>query len=81
MLQVESVPTRGVQLSCHYLCGFSGSGVKNLPAMHETWIRSLGQQDSLEKKVVTHSRILAWRIPWTGEPGLQSMGLQRVGHD
>ena len=56
--------------------------VKNLPAMQETQVRSLGQEDSLEKGMATHSSILAWRIPWTEEPGrLQSMGLQRVGHN
>ena len=56
--------------------------VKNLPAMWETWIQSLGQEDPLEKSMATHSSILAWRIPWTEEPGrLQSMSLQRVGHD
>ena len=54
--------------------------VKNPPAMLETWVRSLGWEDSLEEEMATHSRILAWRIPWTEEPGrLQSMGLQRVG--
>ena len=56
--------------------------VKNLPAMQETQIRSLGQKDSLEKGMATHSSILAWRIPWTEKPvGLQSIGLQRAGHD
>ena len=56
--------------------------VKNLPAMQEMWVRSLGQEDPLEKAVATHSRILAWEISWTEEPGgLQFMGLQRVGHD
>ena len=56
--------------------------VNSLPALWETCIRSLGQEDPLEKGMVTHSSILAWRIPWTEEPGgLQSMGLQRVGHD
>ena len=56
--------------------------VKNLPAMQETWAGSLGQEDSLEKGMATHSSVLAWRIPWTGKPGvLQSMGSQRVGHD
>ena len=54
----------------------------NLPAMQETQVWSLGQEDPLEKEVATHSRILAWRIPWSEEPGrLQSTGLQRVGHD
>jgi len=56
--------------------------VKNLSAMQETWVRSLGWDDPLEKEMATHSSILAWRIPWTEEPsGLQSMGSQRVGHD
>ena len=56
--------------------------VKRLPAMQETWVQSLGQKDPLEKEMATHSRTLAWKIPWTEEPGrLQSMGLQRVGHD
>ena len=56
--------------------------VKNLPAMQETWVLSLGQEDPLEKRMATHSSILAWRIPWTEEPGgLQSMVLQRVEHD
>ena len=50
--------------------------------MQETWVRSLGQEDPLEKEMATHSSILAWRIQCTEEPGgLQSMGLQRVGHD
>ena len=54
---------------------------KNLHAMQETWIRSLGQEDPPEKEMAIHSSILAWRSPWTEEPGrLQSMGLQRVGH-
>ena len=56
--------------------------LKCLPAMRETWVRSLGQEDPLEKEMATHSSILAWRIPWTEEPGrLQSMGCQRVRHD
>ena len=56
--------------------------VKNQPAMWETWVQSLGWEDSLEKGKATHSSILAWRIPWAEEPGrLQSMGSQRVGHD
>ena len=55
--------------------------VKNLPAMQETQVQSLGQEDPLEKEMVTHSNILAWSIPRTEEPGrLQSIGLQRVGH-
>ena len=56
--------------------------VKNLPAGQETQVRSLGQEDPLEKGMATHSSVLAWRIPWTEEPsGLQSMGSQRVRHD
>jgi len=56
--------------------------VKNLPAMQETPVQSLGWEDPLEKGMATHSSILAWRIPWTEEAGgLQSIDLQRVGHD
>ena len=56
--------------------------VKRLPTMQETGVRSLGQEDPLEKEMATHSSILAWRIPWMEEPyRLQSMGSQRVGHD
>ena len=56
--------------------------VKNPPAMRETWGQSLVQEDPLEKEMATQSRTLAWKIPWTEEPGrLQSRGLQRVGHD
>ena len=55
--------------------------VKNLPAMWETWVLSLGQEDPLEKEMAIHSSFLAWGIPWTEEPGeLPSIGLQRVGH-
>ena len=53
--------------------------VRNLPAMKETWVCSLGQEDPLEKEMATHSSILAWEIPWIEEPGgLQSMGLQEL---
>ena len=56
--------------------------VKNLPAMRETWVQSMGCEDPLEKGKATYSSILAQRIPWTEKPGrLQSVGLQRVGHD
>ena len=55
--------------------------VKRMSAMQETWVRSLGWEDTLEKEMATHSSTLAWKIPWTEEPGrLQSMGSQRVGH-
>ena len=56
--------------------------VKNLAAVQGTWVRSLARENTLEKGMATHSSILAWRIPWTEEPGgLQSMGSQRVGHN
>ena len=55
--------------------------VKNLPAMLEIQVRSLGREDPLEKEMATHSSILAWRIPWTEETGRQSMGSQSVGHN
>ena len=56
--------------------------VKNLPERHETQVRSLGQEDPLEKGMASHPSILAWRIPWTEEPGgLSSMGLQRLRRD
>ena len=56
--------------------------VKCLPTMWETRVQSLGQEDLLEKEMATYSSILAWKIPWMEEPGgLQSMGLQKVGHD
>ena len=56
--------------------------IKRLPATQETQVRSLGWEDPLEKEMATHSSILAWRIPWTEEPGrLQSTGSQRVGDD
>ena len=78
-----SVPRPGIWT--HVLCiktSLVAQTVKHLPAMRETWVQSLGQEDLLEKEMATHSSILAWRIPWTEEPGrLQSMGSQRVGHD
>ena len=56
--------------------------VKRVLAMQETWVRSLGREDPLEKEMATHSSSLVWKIPWMKEPGrLQSMGLQRVRHD
>ena len=56
--------------------------VKNLPAVQETWVQFLGWEDPLEKEMTTHSSIVAWKIPWTEEPGrLLYMGSQRVGHD
>ena len=56
--------------------------VNHLPAVWETWVPSLGWEDPLEKEMATHSNTLAWKIPWTEEPGrLQSVGPQRVGHN
>ena len=56
--------------------------IKNLPSIQRTWVRSLSQEDPLEEGMATHSNIFAWKIPSTEEPdGLQSKGLQRVGHD
>ena len=56
--------------------------VKRLPVVQETWVRSLGGEELLEKEMATHSSILAWKIPWTEEPGrLQHTGVQRAGHD
>ena len=68
----------------HGPCGASlvAQRLKRLPLMWETWVRSLGQEDTLEKEMATHSSVLGWRIPGTGEPGgLPSMGSHRVGHD
>ena len=68
--------------SCGFQCILVAQMVKNLPTMQETWIQFLDQEDLLEKGMATHPSILAWRIPWTEEPGLlQTMGSQRVGHD
>ena len=68
----------------HYACqgaSLVAQMVKNLLAVQETWVRSLGREDPLEKGMSTHSNILAWGIPWTEEPGgPQSMGSQRVRH-
>ena len=65
------------------LLGFAGgSVVKNTPAIQEMRVQSLGQEDALEKEIVTRSSVLVWEIPWTEEPGgLQSKGSERVGHD
>ena len=69
-------------LSLCHLASLVAQTVTNLPAMQETQVRSLDQEDALEKGMAAHSSILAWEIPQTEEPSrLQSMGLQRVGHD
>ena len=64
-----------------FLASLVAQTVKNLPAMWESWVQTLGWEDPLEKGMATHSSILAWRIPWTEEPcGLQSTGSQGVRH-
>ena len=63
---------------CIFWASLMAQMMKNLPAMQETQVQSLSQEDPLEKGMATHSRILAWRIPWREPDGLQSMGLQRV---
>ena len=70
------------QISIQFRTSLMAQMVKNLPAMPETQVQSLGGEDPLKERMATHSSILAWRMPWTEEPGgLQSMGPQRVGHD
>ena len=67
---------------CTYISACLCERLKHLPAIRETWVRSLGQEDPLEKEMATHSSILAWRILWREEPGgLQSLGSPRVGQD
>ena len=66
----------------YYLASLVAQTVKRLSTMWETWVRSLGPEDPLEKEMAIHSSTIAWKIPWTEEPGrLQSKGLQRVRHD
>ena len=77
--------SRTERLLLYFFGSSSDSAVKNPPAMQEaqeTWVKSLGWEDALEKGMAIHTSILAWRIPWTKEPGgLQSIGFQRIGHD
>ena len=76
-----SSPEEGYPLQYSW-ASLVAQNVKYLPKIQETWVESLDQKDPLEKGMATHSSILAWRIPWTEEPGeLQSIGLQRVEHD
>ena len=81
----SSQPRDRTQVSCTTGRFFTDWATREAPAMPETqemWVRSLGQKDALEKEMATHSSILAWKIPWTEEPGgLQSMGSQRVKHN
>ena len=65
-----------------FMASLAAQMIKNLPALWETWVQFLGQEDPLEKEMAIHSSTLAWKIPWTEEPDrLQSLGLQRVRHD
>ena len=74
--------TQSNMYSCKTWASLVAQMVKNLPAMWETRVWSLGREDPLEREMAAHSSILAWRILWTKEPGgLQTVGLQRVGHD
>ena len=78
----NSIVGKVIQVPHIFGLKYAGSEVKNLPAMQETRIQSLGREDPLEKEMATHSSIPAWKIPWMVEPGrLQSMGSLRVGHD
>ena len=76
-------PGEGIGYSFQYSwASLVAQKVKNLPAMQETWVQSLGWEDPLEEGTATHSSILAWRIPWTEEPDrLQSTGSQKVRHN
>ena len=82
-LGLEDSPGDGISYSLQYSwASLVAQTVKNPPAMQETWDQSLGWEDLLEEGMATHFSILAWRIPWTEEPGgLQSMESQRVRHD
>ena len=81
-MEIQSF-SRSYLLSTYYILGRpGGSGVKSPLPRQKMQVQSLGREDPLEKEMAAHSRILAWEIPWTEEPGgLQSMGSQRVGHD
>ena len=80
---LQWLSTSPVSLSlARYRASLVAQMVKHLPTLHETWVQSLGGEDPLEKEMAIHSSALAWKSPWTEEPGrLQPMGLQRVGHD
>ena len=82
LLYYNNIATRDPRVLMEHLGSLVAQMAKNLSAVQETWVRFLGWEDPLEKGMAIHSSILAWRIPWTEEPGwLQSVGLQRVGHD
>ena len=79
-VQFQKITTKGFAMRGQR--GETERSVKTLPAVQETWVQSLGHEEPLEKGMAAHSSILAWRIPWTEEPGgLQSMGSERVGHN
>ena len=79
---LQVMTTNNKLFSIYYGVRVLAQRVKRLPAKQETWVRSLGQEDPLEKEMATHSSILAWKIPWTEKPGrLQSVGSQRVRYD
>ena len=74
--------TQSISFFCMFFTSLVTQMVKHLCTMWETQVRSLSQEDPLEKEMATHSSTVTWKIPWMEEPGrLQSMGLQRVGHD
>ena len=76
------IPVRNAESHGSYGASLVAQMVKNLPAMQETWVLSLGWEDPLEQEMATHSSVLAWRILWTEEPGgLQSVGSQRLRHN
>ena len=79
----NNLPSRKEKIILHIIwTSLVAQSVKNLPAVQENWVPSLDLEEPLEKGMPTHSSILAWKIPWTEDPGgLQSMGLQRVRHD
>ena len=78
---MQLVPAPSLEVLTEFYTSLVAQTVKRLPTMRETQVRSLVWEDPLEKEMATHSRTLAWEIPWTEEPGmLQSMRSQRVGH-
>ena len=82
VLVVKNLPANTGDLRDATRASFVAQLVKNQPAMRETWVRSLGWEDPLEKEMAIHSSTIAWKTPWTEEPSrLQSMGPQRVEHD
>ena len=82
ILGLGGYPGEEIGYPLQYWASLVAQMIKNLPAVQETWVQSLGQEDPLEKRMATHFSILAWRIPWTEGPGgLQSMGPQRAGYD